>query len=162
MKPDIKILVVKDDAPLRLLIEQYLKAMGFTQVLHENHGATALDRLSREEVDFIISDWQMPVLDGVELFKILKSKDERRTSAGNIRERYIAGKMLSADNAMTYPPPWDGWKNIPFLMITSNQENVKDMVAREGIENYLTIPFTRETFSMKFEEAAKAAHNPRK
>ena len=66
MKPDIKILAVRDDAPLRFLIEQYLKAMGFTQVLQRNYGSAALDCLSREEVDFIISDWQMPVLDGVE------------------------------------------------------------------------------------------------
>lgn len=73
MTPDTKVLVAKDNIPLRHLIEKYLQSMECQTVLHAENGLAALKRLEEEEVDLIISDWQMPELDGVELFKKLQA-----------------------------------------------------------------------------------------
>jgi two-component system sensor histidine kinase and response regulator WspE len=67
-----RILVV-DDSPLtRELLSSLLEAVGF-EILNSNDGVEALERLAREAVDLVVTDLEMPRMDGLELTRRLKS-----------------------------------------------------------------------------------------
>jgi len=71
----MKVLVVDDFATMRRIIKNVLKQIGFTNILEANDGATALGVLKENKVDLIISDWNMPQMNGLELLKTVR-KDE--------------------------------------------------------------------------------------
>ncbi len=67
-----KILVV-DDSPLtRELLSSLLEAVGY-EIVNANDGAEALERLGREAVDLVVTDLEMPRIDGLELTRRVKS-----------------------------------------------------------------------------------------
>ena len=67
-----KILVV-DDSPLtRELLSSLLETVGY-EIINANDGAEAIDRLGREAVDLVVTDLEMPKVDGLELTRRLKS-----------------------------------------------------------------------------------------
>lgn len=69
-----RFLVVDDDADSRATIVEFLEAMGHSDVLQAQDGAEALRLVqSGEAVDFIISDWEMPQLTGIQLLQSLRS-----------------------------------------------------------------------------------------
>jgi two-component system, chemotaxis family, sensor kinase CheA len=66
-------IMVVDDSPLtRELLSSLLEAVGF-EIINANDGAEALDRLGREAVDLVVTDLEMPRMDGLELTRRLKS-----------------------------------------------------------------------------------------
>lgn len=70
----LRILVVEDDAVSRLTINGLLQRLGHEVVSAEN-GRLALDKLSREAFDCVLSDIQMPVMDGMELVRLVRSAE---------------------------------------------------------------------------------------
>jgi len=69
-----RVLVIDDDPVLRTLVEQYFIQRGGSEVLHAADGLEALEHLTQQgpAIDLIISDLNMPKLDGVELMTRLK------------------------------------------------------------------------------------------
>ena len=63
-----KILVVDDDASMRILTRRMLSRMGITQLSEADGGAQALQLLATAPVDLVICDWNMPAMSGMELF----------------------------------------------------------------------------------------------
>jgi DNA-binding response OmpR family regulator len=86
-----KILLVDDDFQLRDAIKIELEFMGF-EVIEAQNGAVALDIFKSQQVDFVITDHDMPVMNGVNLIKAI-----RETSATPII--LITGGSLSEDLA---------------------------------------------------------------
>lgn len=72
------VLVVDDDAALRTLVGQVLRASGFT-IREAENGRDALATIEAETPDLVLMDWSMPVLDGLETIVALKSKPTTRT-----------------------------------------------------------------------------------
>ena len=70
-----KVLIIDDDPVLRALVEQYFSQHGCSDVLHASDGLEALEhvKLHGSAIDLIISDLNMPKLDGVELMGRLKA-----------------------------------------------------------------------------------------
>ncbi len=68
----MKILVVDDCQTTRKLLSMYLKSKGFEVVSAEN-GLDAIEKLASHTVNLIMSDLNMPYMDGIELVKTLKS-----------------------------------------------------------------------------------------
>jgi two-component system chemotaxis response regulator CheY len=68
----MKIMVVDDCRTTRKLITLYLKSRGFNVVCAEN-GLDALERLATEDVNIILSDINMPYMDGIEFLKTLRA-----------------------------------------------------------------------------------------
>jgi two-component system chemotaxis response regulator CheY len=66
-------LVVDDCAVTRRMVSMYLKAAGFVCVQAEN-GLEALEKLAQEPVDLVITDLNMPRMDGLTLTKSLRSE----------------------------------------------------------------------------------------
>ncbi|NOX19511.1 MAG: sigma-54-dependent Fis family transcriptional regulator [Chlorobi bacterium] len=70
----MKILLADDDATIRSGIETFLKSQNH-KIVPVSNGKEALELTEKEKFDLIISDVQMPLLDGIELLKTLREKD---------------------------------------------------------------------------------------
>lgn len=71
----INVLVVDDFATMRRIVKNSLKQIGFRSILEADDGTTALEVLKKQQIDLIISDWNMPEMSGLELLKSVR-KDE--------------------------------------------------------------------------------------
>lgn len=69
----MKILVVDDFSTMRRIIKNLLRDLGFTQVAEADDGQTALPMLLNGDFDFLITDWNMPGMNGIELLKMVRS-----------------------------------------------------------------------------------------
>ena len=72
---DIKVLVVDDSLVSRRFIKIYLKKIGITNVLEASHVKMALEKLEKEKVDLILSDWMMPGIPGLDFLKSVRSNE---------------------------------------------------------------------------------------
>ncbi len=68
----MKIMIVDDCQTTRKLLGHYLKSRGYSVVFAEN-GLDALEKLSNDQVNLILTDLNMPYMDGMEFIKTLKS-----------------------------------------------------------------------------------------
>ena len=76
----MKILVIDDMATMRKIIKNMLGQIGFTNITEADDGSTALPMIesastSGEPYEFIVSDWNMPQLSGLDLLKKLRADD---------------------------------------------------------------------------------------
>ncbi|KMW75038.1 chemotaxis protein CheY [Photorhabdus luminescens subsp. luminescens] len=69
---DLRFLVVDDFSTMRRIVRNLLKELGFNNVEEAQDGAEALTKIRASQFDFIISDWNMPNMDGLELLKIIR------------------------------------------------------------------------------------------
>jgi two-component system chemotaxis response regulator CheY len=69
----IKILIVDDSITIRRIITNALKTVGFTDTIEASNGKEALEKLPNGKVDFIITDWNMPEMNGLDFIKIVRS-----------------------------------------------------------------------------------------
>ena len=67
--PNMKILVVDDFSTMRRIVRNLLKELGFSNVYEAEDGVDALKQLRAEPFDFVVSDWNMPNMTGIELLR---------------------------------------------------------------------------------------------
>jgi len=72
---NMKILIVDDFATMRRIVKNILKQLGYTNIAEAEDGAEALNVIQREGVDFVISDWNMPKMTGIELLRQIRNSD---------------------------------------------------------------------------------------
>jgi two-component system, chemotaxis family, chemotaxis protein CheY len=72
MDSQTKILVVEDEKHVLLMIKEFLKKIGFVNIIDAGDGATGLQRLRVDPVDLILSDWDMPDMTGIEFLKAVR------------------------------------------------------------------------------------------
>ena len=73
---EMKFLIVDDDASSRETIVEFLKSFGCRHITVCDDGQEGLKQLKLNPIDFVISDWEMPGLDGLELLKEMRSQPE--------------------------------------------------------------------------------------
>jgi two-component system chemotaxis response regulator CheY len=69
----MRFLVVDDFSTMRRIVRNLLKELGYTDVEEADDGSTALARLKAEKFDFVVSDWNMPNMTGIELLKAVRA-----------------------------------------------------------------------------------------
>ena len=69
----MKFLVVDDFSTMRRIVRNLLKELGFTNVDEAEDGAVALAKLKGGNFDFVISDWNMPNMTGIELLRAVRA-----------------------------------------------------------------------------------------
>ncbi len=69
----MKFLVVDDFSTMRRIVRNLLKELGFTNVYEAEDGADALQKLDGGQFDFVVSDWNMPNMTGIELLRKIRS-----------------------------------------------------------------------------------------
>lgn len=70
---NLKILVVDDFPTMRRIIRNLLKDLGYENVDEAEDGAMGLEKLRNGSFDFVVSDWNMPNLDGLEMLKAIRA-----------------------------------------------------------------------------------------
>ena len=73
---DLKILAVDDSPTMRRIITNTLKRAGFPDVTEASDGKDALAKMQVTSFNFIITDWNMPEMDGMEFVTTLRKADE--------------------------------------------------------------------------------------
>jgi two-component system chemotaxis response regulator CheY len=73
MSNDMNILVVDDFSTMRRIIKNLLHDLGYQNVSEADDGNTALPMLRTGKFDFLITDWNMPGMPGLELLKIVRA-----------------------------------------------------------------------------------------
>lgn len=69
----MKFLVVDDSPTMRRIVINALKTFGYSEFIEAGDGQEALAKLASEPVDFVITDWNMPVMNGLDLTKTIRS-----------------------------------------------------------------------------------------
>lgn len=76
---DKKFLVVDDSVTMRRIVVNTLKTIGYNLYVEAEDGKDALDKLKTDlGINFIITDWNMPVMSGLELTKAIRSDDRTK------------------------------------------------------------------------------------
>ncbi len=72
---NMNVLIVDDFATMRRIVKNILTQIGFKNFLEADDGSVAWDILQKQPVDFIVSDWNMPKMTGIELLKKVRADD---------------------------------------------------------------------------------------
>jgi len=70
------VLVVDDASATRQIIKSMLKELGFNNIREVENGQLALDALKRRKADLVLSDWNMPVMSGIDLLRAIRADEE--------------------------------------------------------------------------------------
>ncbi|MEM5431005.1 chemotaxis response regulator CheY [Cupriavidus oxalaticus] len=73
MDKSIKILVVDDFPTMRRIIRNLLKELGFVNVEEAEDGAAGLEKAKDGSFQFVISDWNMPNMDGLSMLQAIRA-----------------------------------------------------------------------------------------
>jgi len=109
LKKDIKILVVDDFSTMRRIIKNLLRDLGFTNVDEADDGKTALPILKQGGIDFLITDWNMPGMTGIDLLKKVREDPELASipvlmvTAEAKREQIIAAAQAGVNGYVVKP-----------------------------------------------------------
>ncbi len=123
MDTEMKILVVDDFSTMRRIIKNLLRDLGFNNTSEADDGLTALPMLKSGKFDLLVTDWNMPGMQGIDLLKAVRADDD------------------------------ESLKNIPVLMVTAEQkkEQIID-AAQAGVNGYIVKPFTALILKEKLEK----------
>lgn len=73
MDKNMKILIVDDFSTMRRIIKNLLRDLGFTNTTEADDGNSALPLLQSSQFDFLITDWNMPGMTGIDLLKSVRA-----------------------------------------------------------------------------------------
>ncbi len=70
---NLKILVVDDFSTMRRIVRNLLKELGYTNVDEAEDGVVALQKLKGSNFQFVVTDWNMPNMTGIELLRAIRA-----------------------------------------------------------------------------------------
>ncbi len=76
MDKNMRILVVDDFATMRRIIKNILRQLGFNNITEADDGTSAWEVLNQDKIDFVISDWNMPKMPGIDLLRKVRASEE--------------------------------------------------------------------------------------
>ncbi|WP_206950710.1 chemotaxis response regulator CheY [Trinickia acidisoli] len=109
MDKSMKILVVDDFPTMRRIVRNLLKELGYGNVDEAEDGAAGLSRLQGGGFDFVISDWNMPNMDGLEMLKRIRADASLShlpvlmVTAESKKENIIAAAQAGASGYVVKP-----------------------------------------------------------
>ena len=75
MNTDMKILIVDDFSTMRRIIKNLLRDLGFNNTHEADDGNTALPMLKSGNFDFLVTDWNMPGMQGIDLLRAVRADE---------------------------------------------------------------------------------------
>jgi len=79
LNKDMKILIVDDFSTMRRIIKNLLRDLGFTNTHEADDGNSGLPLLKNGDFDFLITDWNMPGMTGIDLLKALRADEKTKS-----------------------------------------------------------------------------------
>lgn len=105
----MRFLVVDDFSTIRKIMTECLNEIGYDNIVEAEDGEQAWEVLSQEKIDFIISDWYMPRMSGVELLRKVRLDDTLKdlpflmvTTEGS-QDNVIEAVQMGVDNYINKP-----------------------------------------------------------
>ena len=105
----MKILIVDDFSTMRRIIKNLLRDLGFNNTQEADDGSTALPMLQKGEFDFVVTDWNMPGMQGIDLLKAIRADDNLKhipvlmVTAEAKREQIIAAAQAGVNGYVVKP-----------------------------------------------------------
>lgn len=119
----MKILVVDDFSTMRRIIKNLLRDLGFNNTSEADDGLTALPMLKTGKFDLLVTDWNMPGMQGIDLLKAVRADPDEKLN------------------------------KIPVLMVTAEQKKEQIVeAAQAGVNGYIVKPFTALILKEKLEK----------
>lgn len=106
---NMKILVVDDFATMRKVVRNILRQLGYENVIEAENGEEALRMAKSSDLGLIISDWNMPVMTGLEFLKEIRSDEKTKSipflmvTAEALKENIIQAIQSGANNYIVKP-----------------------------------------------------------
>jgi two-component system chemotaxis response regulator CheY len=106
---NMKVLVVDDFATMRKIIRNILKQIGFTNIIEADDGANALAVIKQERIDFVVTDWNMPNMTGLELLKNIRATENAKglpvlmVTAEGLADNVVDAVKAGVDNYVVKP-----------------------------------------------------------
>ncbi len=106
---NMKFLVVDDFSTMRRIVRNLLKDLGFVNVDEAEDGVIALQKLKTGGFEFVVSDWNMPNMDGLTLLKSIRADADLKTlpvlmvTAEAKKENIVAAAQAGANGYVVKP-----------------------------------------------------------
>jgi two-component system chemotaxis response regulator CheY len=106
---NMKILVVDDFSTMRRIIKNLLRDLGLTNTQEADDGQTALPMLKEGDFDFVVTDWNMPGMQGIDLLKHIRADEKLKhlpvlmVTAEAKREQIIAAAQAGVNGYIVKP-----------------------------------------------------------
>jgi two-component system chemotaxis response regulator CheY len=107
--PNTKFLVVDDFSTMRRIVRNLLKELGYANVDEAEDGVIALSKLKGGDFEFVVSDWNMPNMDGLTLLQTIRADPELASlpvlmvTAEAKKENIIAAAQAGANGYIVKP-----------------------------------------------------------
>ncbi|MBI1911739.1 MAG: chemotaxis response regulator CheY [Deltaproteobacteria bacterium] len=105
----MKILVVDDFSTMRRIIKNILREIGYSNVDEADDGTTALEKLKGSKFDFVVTDWNMPNMPGIELLKAIRQDPSLKetpvlmVTAEAAKENVVTAVQAGVNNYIVKP-----------------------------------------------------------
>ncbi|MCL1077661.1 chemotaxis protein CheY [Parashewanella spongiae] len=109
MDKNMKILIVDDFSTMRRIIKNLLRDLGFNNTQEADDGTTALPMLQKGDFDFVVTDWNMPGMQGIDLLKAIRVDEKLKSipvlmvTAEAKREQIIAAAQAGVNGYVVKP-----------------------------------------------------------
>lgn len=106
---DLNSLVVDDFSTMRRIVRNLLKELGYNKIEEAEDGVDALEKIRAGQIDFVVADWNMPNMDGLELLKTIRADDALKhipvmmVTAEAKKENIIAAAQAGASGYVVKP-----------------------------------------------------------
>ncbi len=106
---NMKILIVDDFSTMRRIIKNLLRDLGFNNTQEADDGSTALPMLQKGDFDFVVTDWNMPGMQGIDLLRAIRADDSLKhlpvlmVTAEAKREQIIAAAQAGVNGYVVKP-----------------------------------------------------------
>ncbi|WP_460752910.1 chemotaxis response regulator CheY [Marinomonas epiphytica] len=105
----MKILIVDDFSTMRRIIKNLLRDLGFTNTVEADDGVTALPILQTGSIDFLVTDWNMPGMTGIDLLRAVRADEKLKSTpvlmvtAEAKRDQIIAAAQAGVNGYVVKP-----------------------------------------------------------
>jgi len=109
LNKDMKILIVDDFSTMRRIIKNLLRDLGFNNTSEADDGQTALPMLQSGNFDFLVTDWNMPGMTGIDLLKTVRADEKLATlpvllvTAEQKREQIVEAAQAGVNGYIVKP-----------------------------------------------------------
>ncbi len=107
--PNMKFLVVDDFSTMRRIVRNLLKELGYSNVEEAEDGAIGLSKLKGGDFEFVVSDWNMPNMDGLTMLQQIRADPALKhlpvlmVTAEAKKENIIAAAQAGANGYVVKP-----------------------------------------------------------
>jgi two-component system chemotaxis response regulator CheY len=107
---DLKFLIVDDSPTMRRIVFNTLKRLGYNEIEEAEHGQEGLEKLkSIQGFNFVVTDWNMPVMDGLQFVREIRASEEYKeipilmVTTRSVKDDIIEAMKAGVNNYVVKP-----------------------------------------------------------